>query len=734
MFHFRDNNDKIKIITQFLNISLRCIELKKNIFSDVMFVKFVKDIMGLKEEIYSAEEWKAHSRSEIGMLRTTLFEKNYNNSLIVSEPIEAKITKILFENHVLNQNYTEPQHEKIALKVRDFLENMVTYFFEICALFRRQIFDINHGDGREFIFGIFKEIFIPQLVLILYSDIFFQKTVNLNTNDFFSPGNGYYELQKILPINSPLYHLAEFLFIAIEEKKAKNQQINFSSISREYCKEILKCLHRHDAYQEFKTNLLDKLTFKQIPNFGTLKSRFKSLRNKLRADNSINTQALNLDDVLSCAFGVMVCGTALERVRKILIHDFKFTDNQFEDFIQYFYKLVFCVLKVSGYRSDSYDFEILQCNKTFLNKCFPNLDSKDFPDKNKISKRYLLPNNANFINLVTLNCIFNNNPQILTHSKYSEELKNNAQQNLTKSVDYELESNELAIYTAGSYQHRVGLNYYDVAKQDISWDTTSFLDISTVLYESIKGLETYNFYLPLKAFSNCLFAFINNDIDTAKKEIKNSFDLIKTEKQTLHLGGYTEHILAFYLGLRAFSKAPNSLEIKKLIRYSLPIASENMSVSIAQAIELVSKEIGTPEDRQDLYVSVYILYVLGKFNHMCIKKNRYPDLANNPYEKVLFQFRNFISTVIANQAQGNDLEQCWKTNKPLIKNKKIFLDKTVPYIKSNIVNVLKNPNEHFAIFNSLYLDAHNDSRYIYHLLQEKSADLRSFILNKIDEI
>ena len=707
-------------------------------------VKFLKNILGLKEEIYSSEEWKAHSRSEIGMLRTASSAKNYKKSNLESDAIEVKIAKLLIDDHILNQRYSEPLHEQTTLKVRDFLESMVTYFFEICALFRRQIFDTNKN-SKDFTVGIFKEIFIPQLVLILYSDLFVQKICNLNTSNDFNPTNGYYDLQQHLPINSPLHHLGSFLHIAIKEK---NKQINFSAISREYCNDILNHFHSSDAYKEFKTSFLDKLTLNQIHNFAAIKGHFKSLKNRLKIENSNSTLEDEVDKVVSGAFGVMICGTVLERIRDILIHDFEYTVSQFEDFMQYFYELAFCVIKASSFRANFYELNILNCNYSFLMRNFPHLDSNDFPIENNLSnriidfldlientlitKQYLLPENPSFTNLVTLNCIFNNNPQIFTHSKYSEDLKNNAQNNLNKSVDYKLELSEFKNPTIENYQNMmVDLKYYNIIQDGISWDTTSFVDISTVLKESIQELENYNFYLPLKSFSNCLYAFLNNNLDTAIKEINASFELVRANKQALHLGSYSEYILAFYLGLKAFSKAPNLLEIKKFIRYSMPINSDKMSVSIAQSMHLISKNIISSDEKTDLYISIYILHILGKFNYLCIKKNRCPKLANNPYEKVLSQFENFINSVIFNQVKGKTLEQCWQVNKPFIKSRKTILDKKIPYIQSNIINILNYPSEHFAIFNSLYLDGHNESRYIYHLLQEESNDLRNFILKKL---
>ena len=199
--------------------------MEQNIFSEVMIVKFLKNILGLKEEIYSSEEWKAHSRSGIGMLRAASLATNYKKGNFESDPIEVKIANLLVDDHILNQRWSEPVHEQTTLKVRDFLENMVTYFFEICALFRRQIFDINKN-SKNFTIGIFKEIFIPQLVLMLYSDLFVQKVCNLNTSDDFNPLNGYYDLQLQLPINSPLYHLTVFLQIAVKEK---NQKFNLKT-------------------------------------------------------------------------------------------------------------------------------------------------------------------------------------------------------------------------------------------------------------------------------------------------------------------------------------------------------------------------------------------------------------------------------------------------------------------------------------------------------------------------
>ena len=265
-------------------------------------LQFLKNILGLKEEIYSSEEWKAHSRSGIGMLRAASLATNYKKGNFESDPIEVKIANLLVDDHILNQRWSEPVHEQTTLKVRDFLENMVTYFFEICALFRRQIFDINKN-SKNFTIGIFKEIFIPQLVLMLYSDLFVQKVCNLNTSDDFNPLNGYYDLQLQLPINSPLYHLTVFLQIAVKEK---NQQFNFSAISREYCKEILIHFHNRDAYKEFKISFLDKLTLNQIHNFATIKGHFKTLKNRLKIENSNDINEDELDQVVSDAFGVMM--------------------------------------------------------------------------------------------------------------------------------------------------------------------------------------------------------------------------------------------------------------------------------------------------------------------------------------------------------------------------------------------------------------------------------------------
>ena len=302
-----------------------------------------------------------------------------------------------------------------------------------------------------------------------------------------------------------------------------------------------------------------------------------------------------------------------------------------------------------------------------------------------------------------------------------------AKNNLTRTVDTELED-----YEANSYQNRPSnINYRQIAKYDISWENTSFLDISIILKRSLNNLERHNFYLPLQHFSNCLSALMRREVTTAQKEILDSFNLIRQNKNNLNLGGYAEYILAFYVGLNV-SKKNNLLELKKIARYLLPIASDGMTDNVAKSLISISKKIASVEVLENLYVSIYVLYVIGKFNCFCIKKNRQPQLVNNPYDKLLSPFKAFINAIIFNQAMHQNLEQAWEENKPNIKNKAIFLDKKMPYIGCNIINILNNPSEHFAIFNSLYLDAYEESRYVYHLLAKDSEPVRIFILNKLN--
>ena len=408
--------------------------MRHNIFSEVMIVQVLKNVLGLTNELYSQEEWKALSRSEIGMIRILNLNKYKVSNCTNGRTIEAMIASILLGEPLLDKSSNHFTDVNSEIKIADFVHTTVIYIFEIFSLFRRQIFDIS-DNHKEFTIGVLKEILLPQLTLILNSDIFVQKICNLSVGNEFTPSHGYYDLNTWLPVASPIGYFSGYICEAINEKKSKNQEINFSSLIRKQFREFFLSFNSFKAYQEFKFTVLDKLSFKQIPNFCTLKGHLKSLRKGLIEEAPERKEEIN--NAINAGFGLIVCGTSLERFKKILIKDFEYTVSQFEECIGYLYILIQDVVKASGFRKNYYSSEILNANYSFLIKNFPHLDKDYFPSQAKIShrihdflqlientsiiKKYLLPNSTGFMELVAINCLLNNNTEMLNHAFYNEQ-------------------------------------------------------------------------------------------------------------------------------------------------------------------------------------------------------------------------------------------------------------------------------------------------------------------------
>ena len=753
--------------------------MNRNHFSEREALKFFAKILGVKGDLYHQDGKNTFSLQAI---RELLLHPDKTSKS--QETLTFQLGKIFYGDSIFDTSTTEGSNIdsqnlaiQIALKknLEEFFDYFIQHFLRLVFLLRKQVYIYPEKQKNVFIKRIIKEIYVPQAILILYSEnmdislastqsdedslidllkhlpeTYLNQYVKIHSQHNTTYLNNQFAL-SFLPSDSPIRYLEKAL------KNAHKNEYKFILMCRKMIKTKLDpIIGNCDKYQNFIDSKLNKLSSNKIPSYPTFQNDLKILFQELKGELPTNVK---LQPILKECFGIFMCFSILERIKKYLIQNLNYSDIEFEKLVKFANsvlvkstkpnfgeielvsqtdKLIFQhyqFILQSGFQEWQ---DLPQNHLKNLNKYIPNYIERKLSiygikllkviENTKYTQKYFLTN-QNFRNIASINCILNSYPEKISIDTYTNEMLNESQKNL--ETQYHLRPINVP-YQLGEYEY---LDFKLLMPTNFNWHTFATEELCIILKSSLQGFKNHNFYTPINEFINCLIYLSKQDIENATTSIAISFNSLK-DLSILTIGAYLEYILSFYIGLKAYKDKPNFPLLKKYLIFLNPLNPYNFNNPITPRY-IPQITVSQPQEQKknlDPYNAHYLLYIIGHCNYFCLWKNRFPQAAHNPYEALFKPLKKFIyalMTLPISKINDSTLDSFW--NKFVNISIKNLTNRQMSITHLTILDILKESEKHFVLFMDLFLDGVPDTKYIFILLYKyhEYHSIKNFIIKKL---